>query len=305
MTYTNEINELIFFNSFGNGDIHYSREFIKDIIKKLKNKISIKKIKHNYLKNNYKILKDIEDIEEYTNYDLSYLNEFEIFYDEHNKYLYVNTWIGSSNRQFLLNACSLKSNYIKYYKLYKLLSLELNSISDYIPSINWGNIQTKNIDDFFIKNKNKKNVLICNGPVTSGQSTNFDFNIIIKNLQNVVDDVNFILTDNTQRLFLKNVYYTQDIIQSYTFDLNEIAYIGKFSNLIVGRASGPFCFCHNKDNLLDNNKTFISFCHERANGLWANDEELPAQKANQIWSANYDNENIFETILNAIKGATK
>ncbi len=50
--------------------------------------------------------------------------------------------------------------------------------------------------------------------------------------------------------------YTNNIIRMDS-DLNEIGYLAKFCNIIVGRPSGPYCFSMHKETFVKN-KTFIT-----------------------------------------------
>ena len=74
-----------------------------------------------------------------------------------------------------------------------------------------------------------------------------------------------------------------------------ISFISTKCDIIIGRASGPFCYCHVKENLLDKNKTFISLTHNEIEGVW-----FKESNAKQIWTNNYDNNHIVNLINNEI-----
>jgi hypothetical protein len=195
--------------------------------------------------------------------------------------------------------CSLNANYLKYKELYNILNLLIKNKNYYIPEINWNCFDIQNIDNF-IEN-DKIYCLISNGDVLSGQALNFNFNPIIEKLSDNFSNINFILTNNKEKLKKTNIFYTDDIIKTENGDLNEIGYLGTKCKIIVGRASGPFCFCHNKSILTDKEKTLIVFSKLKNDGIWATPEENDSCNfAKQIWSNNFDFENVYDIIKNSI-----
>jgi len=269
---------LIFYNNFHNGDIHYSREFVKDII----NKTNFDKYFYNH-QNHNTLLKDIniEYLQGKKYYDNSF-NQKQIFNDGID--IVVNTWIGQVNVKYLKKtnkSCSLYSNYEMFKDIYNYLKINIEKIEYYIPKIDWTYINKLNIDNY-IKNNNYKKVLICNGVVLSGQCPQFDLNNIIEILSNEFTNIDFIITDN--KIKSKNIIYTGDIIQQNKSDLNEISYLSKYCDIIIGRASGPFAFCHIRENFENKNKIFIGFTNNRYDSNWY--EEVYCK---QIWSDKYNN----------------
>lgn len=289
------IKKIIFYTTGHNGDLHYSREFIKDVVSQVSN-IEFE-YRHNYSK---KLLKDLKNIT-FSPFDLHHIYNNEISYTDSDNCLYINTWIGSSNCKHIPGemGCSLLANYNKYSDVFKFLSISLKEIGYYIPSIDWSCFDTKDIDNFI--NKDKSYCLISNGDVLSGQAENFDFNPIIDRLSSEHENIDFLLTNNKHRLNKPNVHYTSDIIKTTENDLNEIGYLGTKCKTIVGRASGPYCFCHNKDVLHDPQKTLIVFSKLKNDGMWALPEQIPTNSANQIWSNNFDFNSICDIIKNSIK----
>lgn len=180
---------------------------------------------------------------------------------------------------------------MNYIKIYDLLNIKIEKIEYYIPTIDWNKVNTKGVDDFVNKRINKK-VLISNGIILSGQCPTFDINSIIKRLSNEYKNIDFIITDD--KIKNDNIFYCGDIIKQSESDLNEISYLSKFCDIIVGRASGPFAFCHIKDNFEDKNKKFIGFTNNKYDSIWY--EEVNCV---QIWSDNYNN--VYETIKNEIE----
>jgi hypothetical protein len=291
-----EVRGLIFYSNGHNGDIHYSRNFVKDIMSQMP-------IQAEYKFNcSAKLLKDILNLS-FNNFNIFQFNDMEILYDESTKCLFVNTWVGSSRAKFIQNevGCSLTANYNKFKEIYSNLNLELKSPDFYVPDVNWSKYDTSFVDEFISKNVFKKYILIANGEVLSGQSSFIDFNLIVKNLSIKYTDVCFIMTDITNKIYQPNVFYTSDFIKTDGGDLNEIGYLSTKVNFIIGRGSGPFCFAHNKDNLFDKNKKFLAITKYRTDGLWALPEQLPTEQAKQLWTNMFDNNTIYSIISKEIE----
>lgn len=270
---------ICFFCHFHNGDMFHIKSFIKEICSKVETKIYIAH------PNNPIITSDL---------DIEYIN-LPIFWNkdrysddetiklhqkhsdllsnrEHTKFIdtedcfYINTWIGGyfSPKNEYDGECSLRGFHRMFSMIYDEINskfgtdLKLSSVQDYYPFVDYSKFDCKNIDNFLESNTNKK-VLLCNGPCLSGQSLyNTDMSEILEPLAAENPDKTFIATKkfNTNT---KNIVFTDDIIQSQTCDLNEISYLSKFCYLIVGRNSGPFCFTLTKENINDENKTFLAY----------------------------------------------
>jgi hypothetical protein len=289
------INKIIFYTPGHNGDIHYSREFVKDIIKKIPN------IPAEYWCNSSKkILKDIHSLK-IKPFNLWGICKNNFFYDLETKTVYINTWVGcdySVNGEGKYGCC-LKSNYFMYKQIFNFLNIKIENEEYYIPSIDSSFYDTLKIDEFFKNNHYKFYCLISNGNVLSGQAENLNLNNFIKKLALNFKNTCFILTDSSDKIYFENVFYTDDIINTTDGDLNEIAHLSTKCNIIVGRASGPFCFCHNKNNLYDKKKIFIVFTHAKPEGTWVDDTKIDGAK--HIWSNNFDLDLMHDTISNEIK----
>ena len=97
-----------------------------------------------------------------------------------------------------------------------------------------------------------------------------------------------ILTNST------NIINTSSITKIQP-DLLQISLISSFCDIIVGRASGPYCFTHTKENLLNPNKTYISFSNNVNEGVWYKNT-----KATQKWSPDFNIENMYSLINNEL-----
>lgn len=243
--------KIVFFNS-GNGDIHYLRQFVKDIIKKKGNDFQ-------YVYAHVQspdILCDIKELKTIQRNDYCmFENTFTEV--EQEDALYISTWIGQQGRKFIMDGINIKGNYELFKIIYEKLGITLDeNIDNYIPTIDFNYVYKKNVN-VYLKDNNNFKVLISNGDTRSGQSQNFSFDYAVDILSKKYNNVDFILTHNTY-VNRPNVYLTKDLIQKDNCDLNEIAYLSTFCNFVVGRSSGPYCFCEIYENIMNKNKTFLN-----------------------------------------------
>jgi len=275
------IDKLIFYNHYGNGDVHYSRDFVKDIMKK----IPAKSYEY-YHRHNIGLLKDIPNLHSYNNVNTIKQERQEQIYlgDE----IFINTWVGQKGASYLKYNCSMYSNYNMFKDIYKQLNIKIEDIDYYLPSINFEYTNNIGVDNFIEKYNNIK-VFISNGDVFSGQATNFSFNTIIYELSKQFKDVFFILSHNSNTKG-DNIFQANDIIKDDS-NLNELSYLSTYCDIVVGRASGPYCFTQIKDNFFDEHMTFISFSNDRREGLYygfMDDLDTKKVSCKQLHSSVYD-----------------
>jgi hypothetical protein len=267
------INNINLYNHFHNGDIFYSRV----LMQAFDSKFNI-----NYYHSNLNLFEDMDNVSEF----LYIPSEYSI----HENFIHnntVNTWIGQNGFTHVHTAtpgCSFEN----YFSLVKIilnhLNIEIKNPEDYLPEINFEKL--KDLDIIYdkissLRKQYKKLILISSGPVHSAQSFNFDFHQIMINICNQNPNVLILSTmdyGNMPENFINTSFITKKIP-----DLLQISYISKFCDIIIGRASGPFCFCHTKENLLNPDKTFISICNNESEGKW-----FQSSKALQKWTNNYD-----------------
>lgn len=279
--------DIYFYNQTGNGDVFYSREFIKDI----KNKIGDS---HYYIhKKDFSILKDI-DIKQIKMDELYSIPDQTKMLFKKDDNLYINTWVGNLMRENEQLNVNLSTNYLLFYIIYETLGIKMEQKDFYIPKINFERIDKTNIDNFF-KTLNKKAILVCNGNVLSFQSENFNFDIIINEISYLFKDILFIMTNDT-KLSKSNVIKVSDILGYDINNLLEISYISTKTDIIIGRCSGSFCFSHIKENMENHNKKFISINYHKGD-IWVDIET----NAIQYWSNNFDINEIIKFIENKIK----
>jgi hypothetical protein len=217
--------------------------------------------------NNPEILKDFPTIKQdksFTTFDnwnlvsrypISYYNQVILESAPNNNNIYINTWVGQQgwmtksgmNRNRDDRYCSLYSHYELYQDIFSTLGLPIEPIEYYLPEIDFNFIEKDNINNFFSKNKFDLSVLIVNNdPDTIRIQMNMEG--IVDMLSNKYPNILFILTKKAN-VIRQNVAYTNDII-GLACDLNEISYLSKFCDIIVGRPSGPYTFSIIKDNFV-------------------------------------------------------
>jgi hypothetical protein len=254
--------KIIFFSHAHRGDICISRPFVNQIIKELNIDFGYAHFWGDYLLRDMNIeYIDIDKVSILS--DKRHVSNF-----VSDGILYINTWIGNyfSFSKPGYGECTLKTTYdVVYVEMFEFIknifkvNIELKNIYEYFPTIDYSHFNTHKVDEFVGNNSAKKNVLLCNGPALSGQCEyNGDMEEIIEFLSKKYKDITFITTHKIN-CNNQNVKYTGDIIQSEGPDLNEISYLSKFCDIIVGRSSGPFIFTNIKDNIFNQNKSFLCF----------------------------------------------
>lgn len=273
------------YNHFHNGDVFFSRVMINILSKKYN-------IRY-YHNQRMPLLNDIENLEEISGIPNSYYPANETFISQN----IINTWIGQNNMMYL-NSVNVNSGctFENYFTLCKMISdsynIELSDVEEYLPQVDYDKLPNiTNVVDTIkeLKLLYNKIVLISNGNVKSNQSENFDFTPIINQLSNDYSDILFLTTQSIGAAN-KNVL-SIDTITKIVPDLLLISYISTECDIIVGRASGPFCFSQTKENLLNPNKTFISFNHRYSEGKYYQN-----QKSKFVWSNDYSYDNVLEII---------
>jgi hypothetical protein len=275
------------YNHFHNGDIFYSRMLINGLIKKFNINFY-----HNLTS---PLLSDIDGLTEIVgippNFN-AHTNDLE------NKN--VNSWVGQQNMVFVnrpIPGCSFEN----YFELVKLIlknyeiEIELDE-EFYLPTINKDKIFGNDDITMFMENLKlsyNKIILLCNGNVNSNQSVNVDLTNLIIRLSNNHHDKVFLVTQDILTN-ATNIINTSSITKIKP-DLLQISLISNFCDIIVGRASGPYCFTHTKENLLNPNKTYISFTKNVNEGVWYKNT-----KSIQKWSPDFNIENMYSLINNEL-----
>lgn len=248
---------IIFYNHFHNGDLFNSKAFVSEIMENVP-------VQFFYAHNkSEKILQDLNlvQIKLQQIFPLTPNDQKCRIISAENAVL-INTWIGCYFEPD--GECTLRFSYGMYEKIYNDVNqlygtnLKLKETIEYFPSVEYTKFDLQKTNEF-LNTASKRKILYSNGPALSGQCIyNGNMKEIIELIADEYADICFIATHkfNTNR---KNIFFTQDIIGSNECDLNEISYLSTHCELIVGRSSGPFSFSCTKQNMMDEDKTFLCF----------------------------------------------
>jgi hypothetical protein len=254
------IDQIAFFNHYHNGDLFHSKAFVTDLMHQLKD------LKFSYYHGkDVRVLADL-DIPQFDINRLDINSKSQLVHGNLNgkSTLFINTWIGAYFELLGDGQCSLRFTYRMWKHIHDVmnktfdLKIQTDDIEEYWSVIDYRRYHTANIDDFVDLYKDKKLILVCNGPGQSGQcSFNGDMTQEIESLAEKYSDRVFITTSRVS-ISMTNVFHSDNITR-VTPDLNEISYLSQFCDLIIGRSSGPFCFSTTKKNVNDPTKTFFCF----------------------------------------------
>lgn len=252
--------KLCFFNFYHNGDLFHSKPFVREVIKYLG--------KEKVLYAHNKDPRAIEDLG-LQHVRLEGLSDkVKVFRPKDPDILFVNTWIGSYFDKYT-GECTLNFNMKMWADIYEDINtvfgkkMKLGPVENYLPYVDYTKYDLANVN-MYVDNESKRKIMFCNGPALSGQCEyNGNMDYIINPLAERNPDKIFITTHKIST-GLENVIYTEDIIKSDRCDLNEISYLSKYCDLLVGRNSGPFCYVSTGENLNDTRKTFYAFGHQES-----------------------------------------
>ncbi len=268
-------NSLIFYNHFGNGDLFESREFVREIMQ------SIPAEEYYYAHGKNK--RTFADFPNMKWTEVTPEMDARLPFIRTKDSLYINTWIGRDSRYVLpMVGCVLDMNAAMFNEtLIKCGHRSLSgNLEDYLPRLDFSFFKVDGIVNF-IENNPRKKVLVCNGVVNSMQAENFDFLPILDWVSKYRDDLLFIITSPVN-IHRDNIITSDSIIRSEDgYDLNEISYLARFCDTIIGRKSGPFVFAHNKDVWMDGTKKSLSFTYAKHSSHFVRQDYLPLKK---FWS---------------------
>jgi hypothetical protein len=277
--------KIFLYNHFHNGDVFYSRILIEEI----KNNFQI----YYYHNLTPPLFEDMPEIIEISGIP----PEFQIHHSNFEE-KQINTWIGQENSQYIKvnNGCTYENYRYLVDEILKKLNLESKYGNQTLPKIYYNNlINHEELSSQILNYKKQydKIILISNGAVNSGQSPPFDFTQIASNLANENKNYLFLLTHNFPSS-LPNLVFTYDLTKKSP-DLLQIGFISTFCDVIVGRASGPYCFSQNETNLLNSEKKFICISNIYDEGKYYN-----KMLSKFIWSQTNNQQEIMNLIKNNI-----
>lgn len=299
-------NKIIFFNHFHRGDLFTHKEFTRQVKEELAS-VPLEYWHFNHQKLNRDLGIPLTGFPDRLDRNIK-------FYSLDNSTLFVNTWIGTYgeifNKHGGVNLQSLSDSWKEIYKQINSFFSSNIQVSDdlqrYIPRIDYNAYNLENVNKFLNDRSNKK-VLICNGIPMSNQSFASNLENEIKHFANKYINIDFICTANFKAEY-PNIFFTDDIIQDsemYSFnapwhdrpqnncDVNEISYLSRHCDLIVGKNSGPFVFCETYDNYMDSSKTIISFSRGA--------QESMSNSINMKCRYNLVTDHSAESIMNSIE----
>ena len=264
---------LCFYNGWHSGDVHVSREFVRDITNKLPNET------FSYMHNNSpRLLLDQPRVQHVKCHpSASNIASFP------GTVKFIDTWYGARGGKYQQKWCNFSTLYSLFTDVYQDLGIKLEAPIHYLPRPIWGHYQIGGIDAHLASRYGRKRCLISNCDVQSGQSSNFLFDGIVANLAARNPTWDFYITNPLQSNS-DNVFHTSHIIPPLENDLNENAYLSTRCDLIVGRGSGPFTFAYNQYNLLNPLTTFICFSNQESIARWHDDVQCKI-----VWSNDYTN----------------
>lgn len=278
---------IILYNHFHNGDLFFNRCIIHLLKKKYK-KITV------YHNNPTPIFEDLPIVDEKNKIPENFLAHVDNFHNTQNGL--VNGWIGQGNYHYLNkinHGCTFENYLSMIHDISNYLGIPMIEKEELLPIVNFESLPLyKQVVGkmYEFKKKFKKIVLLSNGNVMSAQSVNFNFDDIIDKLSTKFCDILFIMTEKKD-INKINVISTDEITKTKP-DLLYISLISTFVDVVVGRDSGPYCFSHVKENLMNPNKKFICISNNYDSGKFYSES-----KVDYVWSNSYN----LNEILNIIE----
>lgn len=258
------IKNICFYNHWHNGDVFAGKAFIQMLQQACPN------LNYMYaLAGDPYIIKDL-------NCDCGHVNQLPaqvtdrvpgmVLHDT----LFINTWIGVHMSQVALPG-EQHGNYPSLYRMWSAIYAKIaevlqvgihmpDSIWCAVARTNWQAYNCEPADQFVQAHDANKKLLFCNGSVRSGQSAWGDMKPVVQELAAAHTDWRLICTQQFET-DLPNIHFTSHMFNQ-PCDINEIAYLSTKCDLIWGKNSGPYMFCHVQDNLFSPKQTFFS-CSDR------------------------------------------
>jgi len=245
---------IIFRCFFNHGDLHAARSFIRYI----KDNI------HGY---NFKLMhprhiKTIGDL----NIPLIWKpvdNKFDNrgYHIEFNSLIINTQYLAFNGKYFNRYSASVLTLWgIFNHTMYEVFGIELpNDMKIFLPKVDYNWYDIKLIDKDISYTEGMKKILICNNEFGSEQAIRFDFDKLIESIADTYPNV-IIYVSNKTNVYRDNIKYISDILgECDGCDLNEISYLSTKCDIIIGRNSGPHTFSYVAENMMNKDKTFISF----------------------------------------------
>jgi hypothetical protein len=291
------VENVYFYNHYGNGDIFESLEFVKEWMEILGER--------NYFYAHGKTPKIVLELEGVTSMNVT--DEMHamraIHFNDTTKSMFINTWIGRDGRYVLPGIG------VVVERLWRMHNDMLASIGcrpltkpimEYVPKLNYDLYPDCQNVEYWLRSdaEHRKLWLIDNGNVQSNQAFNFDFVPIIDYVSKEQYD-DFFITTHPTGIVKPNVWTTNEIIRSKDgFDLPEVSFLSRFCEGSIGRNSGPHVYTQVRDNWMDDNYKFLSFTYRQEAGYFVLNQPVKAKK---FWSPYISDMQIIENILDFVR----
>jgi hypothetical protein len=290
------VENVYFYNHYGNGDIFESLEFVKEWMEILGDR--------NYFYAHGKLPKIVRElpVESMGVTDEMHAMKAIDFNDE-TKSMFINTWIGRDGRYVLPGIG------VVVERLWRMHNDMLTSIGcrpltkqimEYVPNLNYELYpDCENVEMWMrAEAKHRRLFLIDNGNVQSNQAKNFDFNPIIEEVAKQQHD-DFFITTHPTSFTRSNVWSTSDVIRSRDgFDLPEVSFLSRFVDGSIGRNSGPHVYTQVRDNWMDENYKFLSFTYKQEASYFVLNQPVLAKK---WWSPYINDGQVIENMLEFVR----
>lgn len=280
------------YNHFHNGDIFFSRILISLLYENFNIEFF-----HN-LKS--PLFLDLPKVKESNGIPIFFqMHENPIFTSDVNDVKVINTWIGqyfNKYTQIINQGCSFENHFKLASDICEKIGINANIDTKYLPRINSDlipNVNKINNKIELLRSDFNKLVLFCNGNVHSGQASNFSFTNYIIDMSKKFPNYLFLITEPIN--FCSENIITTSSLTNTSPDLVHIGHISKFCDVIIGRASGPYCFSQIYENLENENKVFCAFCTYKEEGIFYQDA-----KSKYVWTNNYSEQNIIDNLVKSI-----
>lgn len=280
--------KLTFYNHYGNGDLFESREFVLDWMRLAG--VTTADYAHRNLPGFFADLPQLRSVPVAPEMDMHRGIEWRAGGEE----LWVNTWIGRDS-QYVVNpgiGCVVEQIFRMHNDLLREAGFAplSRSLKEYIPSIDYARIKVGYLPMFIDKQRGKRLVLMCNGPTGSGQASNFAFGPMLDRMP-YREDVAYIFTQYDNGIAHEvrsrgDVFFTDDLTgrEPTGWDLNEISYLSRSCDVIVGRCSGAQMHTQVLPNWMDSRKTLLCFTHHRNGACFVLDPVALGLSMKVVWS---------------------
>lgn len=288
------VNRIVFFNQWRNGDCFIGKEYVRDIVSLLPKGLDI-----TYAHGNYPDIVCDLNLPYVPIKNIPQFNIFQQFAADGDT-LYINTWPGCLIPKYMGEKEHANFKRLKnmWNDIYATLGLNIgHNFEDYLPTIDWKHHELDECDEYLKKIEGKRLILICNGVQQSEQSSMGNMRNVVHTLATEYPNCEFLVTDELD-FDLPNVTYTGTTTRDMNSDnvlfgpmvvgsLNKIAYLSQFAELIVGKNSGAFTYAHLKSSIDSPNKTYMCFSHKLEDCLLGDG----TYTCNSYWSGVTDDEN--------------